>query len=133
MPPLLPLGTAFRMHLTGRLHPDAVMWPLLVVETDKFTDATIGLLIALVSTFPVYDLRLEDTVHTLSYGIVSRFVVFCHADAYLVFAEQVHIVITAVLYASVRVVNQMREFLCAGLVYGALQSVYGMFGFQSLR
>ena len=66
MPPLLPLGTAFRMHLTGRLHPDAVMWPLLVVEADEFTDATIGLLIALVSTFPIYDLRLEYAVHTLS-------------------------------------------------------------------
>ncbi len=54
-------------------------------------------------------------VHTLNYGVISRFIVLRHADFNAVFLQFIRIGIATVLHTSVRAMNKPIEFIDRGL------------------
>ena len=107
------------MDSVGRLQSDAVVRTLTVVEVDKPPNLLQGLLKRLKTpVLTVYALALDNAVHALCKGIVSGFIVLRHRDLYLVLLQLFYIEVTAVLYASVRMVNKFGEFTSASLFYG---------------
>ena len=107
------------MDSVGRLQSDAVVRTLTVVEVDKPPNLLQGLLKRLKTpVLTVYALALDNAVHALCKGIVGGLVVLRHRDLYLVLLQLFYIEVTAVLYASVRMVNKFGEFTSASLLYG---------------
>ena len=88
-----------------RLHADAGVWTLVVVEANEGGDALACVLQGLEAALAVDDLCLEDAVHTLCNGIVRRLVVLRHGNPDAVLLQFVCIGVTAVLYASIRVMD----------------------------
>ena len=83
------------------LHADAGVRPLVVVEAYEGGDTLTCVQNGLEVSLAVDDLSLEDTVHTLCYGIVSGLVVLSHADFDTVLLQFIRIGVAAVLHASV--------------------------------
>ena len=120
------------MHLRGCLHADTVVRTGVIIEEDEARDTLQRVLIRLEAAFAVDDLRLEDAVHTLCNGVVSGLVVLCHADPYTIFLQFVCIGVTAVLYTSVRVVDESLQFIGRSLAYSHPKSLERVFRLQCL-
>ena len=99
------------MCLGRGLHADAGVRAGFVVEGDETGDALQCILVRLETLLTVDDLGLEYAVHTLGYGIIGWFVVLRHADSDAVSLQFVRIGVTAVLHASVRVMDESPEFI----------------------
>ena len=115
------------------LHADAGVRAGFVVEADETGYALQCILIRLEALLTVDDLSLEYAVHTLSYGVVGRFVVLRHADFDAVFLQFVRIGVTAVLHASVRVMDKPPEFIGRSLRNGHPKGLKRIFRFQRVR
>ena len=83
--------------------------------------------------FSIDYLCLEDSIHTLCYGVVRGFVVLCHADPDAVSLQFVCIGIAAVLYAPIRVVDKMMQLIGRGLRDGHSESLERVLRLQCLR
>ena len=118
--------------LGGRLQADAEVRPLIIVEEYEALDAAIGILPALEAPLAVDYLCLEGAVHALGNGVVSRLVVLRHADPDTIFLQFVRIGITAVLYASVRVVDEPLQFVGRSLRDGHSQRFQRIFRLQRI-
>ena len=94
------------MGLRRCLHADAGVRAGFVVEGDKAGYALQCVLVRLEALLAVDDLSLEYAVHTLGYDVVGRLVVLRHADSDAVSFQFVRIGVTAVLHASVRVMDK---------------------------
>ena len=118
-------------HLVADAH---VRTPV-VVEVDVAFDDTVGVLEG-TETLPVDAFHLYYTVGSLCDGIVRRVIVLTHGDGDAVFPEHSHIVVAAVLYASVGVVGQSLKNLTSahvnGLVDSHLQSLHRDGGLERL-
>ena len=121
------------MCLRGSLHADTGVRTGVVVEGDEPGYALPCILDALEAMFAIDDLRLQDAVHTLGYGVVSGFVVLCHANLDAIFLQFVRIGITAVLYASVRVMDESFQLVGRSLRDGHPQGLECVFRFQCVR
>ena len=107
------------MSVVWSLQSDAVVRPPAVIEDDEALYLFQSLLIRLKTpVLTVYALALDRAVHTLCYGIVSGFVVLRHRDLYAVFLQFLHIEVTTVLDAAIRVVDESGEATSTSLFYG---------------
>ncbi len=111
------------MHLRRHLHAYAVVRTLLVVELDEAREALLCVLDGLETALAVDYLRLEDAVHALRYGVVCGLVVLRHAYPDTIPVQFVRIGATAVLYASVRVVDEPLQLIGCRLSYGHAQGL----------
>ncbi len=93
-------------HLCGSLHPDAHVRPSVVVEIHDVADEFACLPRALRSLHAIEPFLLDDAVDALGYGIVRRTVVFRHTDVGAQAAQTGHILVAAVLNATVGVVDE---------------------------
>lgn len=91
------------------------MRSVVVIEVDELSNAESCLCNALETFLLVDNLRLDGAVHTFRNCVVRRFVVLCHADAYIMFLELVYVNVAAVLHASVRVMDKPTEIVLACL------------------
>ena len=103
------------MYLRRSLHADTVVWTGIVIEEDEAGDTLQRILIRLKTTFTVDYLRLEDSVHTLGNSVVRGLVVLRHTYLYMILLQFVRIVVAAVLYASVRVMDEPFQFISRSL------------------
>ena len=117
----------------GRLHADAGVRALVVVEADEGGDTLTCVLDGLEAPLAVDDLCLQYTVHTLCNGVVSWLVVLRHGDSDTVLLQFVRIGIAAVLYAPVRVMDETLQFIGCSLFYGHLESFQRIFCLQCVR
>ena len=130
--PLVLLRSCLGMYLRGRLHSDTVVWTGVVVEEDKARDTLKCILVRLEAAFTVDNLRLEYAVHALCYGVVRGFVVLRHADFDSVLLQFVRIVVAAVLYASVRMMDESIQFFCRSLANSHPEGLQRVFRLQRL-
>ena len=129
--PHLFLFTGLLMHGIGRLQSDTVVRALAVVELYEGLYLLLSLLKRLKTpVLTIYALTLDDAVHALCKGVVGGLVVLRHRDLYLVFLQFLHIEVTAVLYAPVRMVNKFWKFTSASLFYGHAEGFEGEYGCQ---
>lgn len=85
---------------------DAHMWPAVVVEMDESSDYVPCVFQTVEGLHRVDGFGLDYTIGTLCDGVVRRVIVLGHADLDFMFLECSHIVVTAELYATVRVMYQ---------------------------
>ena len=104
-----------------------------VIEGDETGYALQRILVRLEALLTVDYLRLEDAVHTLRNSVISGFVVLRHADLDAVLLQFVRIGITAVLYASVRVMDKSFQLICRGLRDGHPEGFERVFRLQCIR
>ena len=78
------LRTLLLVYLRRSLHAYAGVWAGVVIEGYESGYAFQCVLIRLKALLAVYDLRLQNTIHTLRYSVVRGFVVLRHANLYLV-------------------------------------------------
>ena len=97
------------MNLVRRLISDAHMRSFIVVEVDKTTNTLPCLLYIHIRGLPIEFLRLDNAIDALSNAIIRGLVVFCHAYADTKTLQRLYIHITAVLYTSVRVMDQFAQ------------------------
>ena len=121
------------MSLRGRLHADAGVRTGIVVEGNEGGYALQCVLVRLEALLAVDDLRLEYAVHTLCYGVVSGLVVLRHANVDAILPEFVRIGVTALLYASVRVVDEPLQLISRSLRDGHPESLQRVLCLQRLR
>ena len=117
------LWAGLLMRLGGRLVADTHMRSSIIIEGDKLTDALSRFLYSLIDGLAIEFLRLDDAINTLCNTIIRRLVILRHTDGYVVVVQLIYIVVTAVLHASVRVVDQLREVIALSLLYGCAQRV----------
>ena len=108
------------MSLRGSLHADAGVWAGVVIEGDEAGYTLQRIMVRLEALLAVDHLRLEDAVNTLRNSVISGLVVLRHADFDAVLLQFVRIGITAVLYASVRVMDESFQLICRSLRDGHL-------------
>ena len=135
IPILLPLvfqWSRLCMCLRWGLHANAVMWTSIVVEEDEARDTLQRILIRLKTTFTIDHLRLEDSVHTLGNSVVRGLVVLRHTYLYMILLQFVRIVVAAVLYASVRVMDESIQFFCRSLANSHPEGLQRVFRLQRL-
>ena len=130
--PCAALWPMLHVGLGRRLHADAGMRTPVVVEADEGGYALPCVLKALEAALAVYDLRLEDSVHTLGDGVVGGLVVFRHAYPYAVLPQFVCIGVAAVLNATVRVMGEPPQLIGRSLRDGHPQSLHGVLRLQRL-
>ena len=111
---------------------DTHVWPFIVVEMNEPSDYVPCVLQA-VEGFPRVDgFILDYAVGPFRDGVVCRVVVFGHAYSYAVCLERPHIVVAAVLHATVRVVYKAFQRYTSGLRYGLFEDLYSDGGTQRL-
>jgi len=115
------------MSLSGSLHADAGVWAGVVIEGDEAGYTLQRIMVRLEALLAVDHLRLEDAVNTLRNSVISGFVVLRHADFDAVLLQFVRIGITAVLYASVRVMDESFQLICRSLRDGHVEGLERMF------
>ena len=120
------------MSLSGSLHADAGVWAGVVIEGDEAGYTLQCIWVRLEALLAVDDLGLEDAVHALRNSIVRGLVVLRHANLDAVLLQFVRIGITAVLYASVRVMDESFQLICRSLRDGHPESLQRMFRLQRL-
>lgn len=91
------------------------MRSVVIIEVNELFYPESCLCNALEAFLLVDNLRLDGSVHTFRNCIVSRLVVLCHADAYVVLLELVYVDVAAVLHASVRVMDEPAQIVPACL------------------
>ena len=121
------------MSLSGSLHADAGVWAGVVIEGDEAGYTLQRILVRLEALLAVDHLRLEDAVYTLCNSIVCRLIVLRHANLNAVLFQFVRIGITAVLYASVRVMDESFQLICRSLRNGHPEGLERVFRLQRLR
>ena len=117
------LWAGLLMRLGGRFVADTHMRSSIIIEGDKLTDALSRFLYSLIDGLAIEFLRLDNAINTLRNTVIRRLVILRHTDGYVVVVQLIYIVVTAVLHASVRVVNQLREVIALSLLYGCTQRV----------
>ena len=120
------------MSLSGSLHADAGVWAGVVIEGDEAGYALQCILVRLEALLAVDHLRLEDAVHTLCDSVVCGLVVLRHANLDAVLLQFVRIGITAVLYASVRVMDESFQLIGRGLRDGHAEGLERVLRLQRL-
>ena len=105
--PALSLFSWLLMCLRRNFHSNTAMRTFVVIEVNEWSYPAFCIIKTGEALFPINDLRFQCTIDTFGDGIVYRVVVFCHTDTYAIATELVYIVITAVLYTSVRVMDQL--------------------------
>ena len=109
---------------------DTHMRSSVVVEMYKPSDYVPCVLQA-VEGFPRVDgFILDYAVGPFRNGVVCRIVVFGHAYFYSMCLERAHIVVAAVLHATVRVVYKAFQRYASGLRDSLLEDIYGDGGTQ---
>ena len=93
---------------------DAHVQPPVVVEVDVALNHAVGMLKGVEALLAIDTFHLYYTVGTLGDGIVRRLVVLAHGDGNLMRLEHGHVVIAAILHATVGVMNLSIEDLAAG-------------------
>ena len=132
--PHLLLLSVLLMNSIGSLHSKTVMRTLAVVEIDESTYLIQSLPVRLETPFlAVYALALDRAVHALSYGVVSRFVVFGHGDSDIVLLQFIYVDVTAVLHATVGVMDESRQITASRLFYGHAESPESIIGSKGIR
>ena len=120
------------MSLSGSLHADAGVWAGVVIEGDEAGYTLQRIMVRLEALLAVDHLRLEDAVNTLRNSVISGFVVLRHADFDTVLLQFVRVGITAVLYASVRVMDESFQLICRSLRDGHPEGLERVFRLQRL-
>ena len=120
------------MSLRGSLHADTGVWAGVVIEGDEAGYTIQRILVRLEALLAVDHLRLEYAVHTLRNSIVSGLVVLRHTNLDAVLPEFVRIGVTAVLYASVRVMDESFQLICRSLRDGHPEGLERVFRLQRL-
>ena len=108
------------------------MWASVVVEGDETGYTLQRVLVRLEAPLAVDDLGLQYAVHTLRYGVVRRLVVLRHAYPYTILFQFVRIGVAAVLYASVRVMDESFQLICRSLRDGHPEGLERVFRLQRL-
>ena len=109
------------MGLSGCEHIQAAMWPLVIVDPDGFGYQGLRLFISIVAVPEQF--LFQDAIYPLCYRVLQRVPALGHADADMVPVQQADIIITAVLYPPVRMMDQTR--LLAGVILDShLQGCY---------
>ena len=121
------LWALLMMSLRGSLHADTGVWTSVVIEGDEAGYALQCVMVRLEAFLTIDHLRLEDAVHTLCNGIVGGLVILRHTDIDAVPLQFGRIVVTAVLYASVRVMDESFQLICRSLRDGHVEGLERMF------
>ena len=121
------LWALLMMSLRGSLHADTGVWTSVVIEGDEAGYALQCVMVRLEAFLTIDHLRLEDAVHTLCNGIVGGLVILRHTDIDAVPFQFGRIVVTAVLYASVRVMDESFQLICRSLRDGHVEGLERMF------
>ena len=88
---------------------DTHMGPNVVVEVYHRRDFSQGLCVVAEHSLMVEPLVLEDTVHTLCYGVVRGIVTLGHADAYMMLHEDSDVLLAGILHATVGMMDGTAE------------------------
>ena len=111
------------------LVPDAHVRAAVVVEVDVPADDMVCMFHVPETPLAVDTLHLYDAVGPLGYGVVRGVVVLGHADGDVMGLQHGHIVVAAILHATVGVVDQPLEAVASthghGLGDGLFQGLHG--------
>ena len=102
---------------------DTHMGPNVVVEVYHRRDFSQGLCVVAEHSLMVEPLVLEDTVHTLCYGVVRGIVTLGHADAYMMLHEDSDVLLAGILHATVGMMDGTAEISASSRPDGHLQSL----------
>jgi hypothetical protein len=107
------------------------MRTVIVVERNNALRLSLGFCNICKLFTPFEPFCLQNAVHPLRYCIVSRLVVLRHTDGYMMVLQTFHIGIAAVLYASVRVMDQTAQILFPCTAYRHFQRPYRIGGMKT--
>ena len=129
--PHLFLLTGLPMGDVGGLIADTHVRAPAVVEQDEAPCLLQGLLIRCEAPFLAVDALIFDgLVHALCNAVVGGLVVLRHGDLYAVLLQFPDVEVTAVLHATVGVMDESREVAAASLVYGHAERLEREYGCQ---
>lgn len=109
------------------------MRPAVVVEPDDFLQYLLCLFLVFRSLHPVQPLLLDDAVDPLGDGIVCRLVVLGHADRGMDGLQPGDVVVTAILRASVGMMDQVGKGQSTHSPDGHVKGSDGMDSHQGIR
>lgn len=122
-------ATLLLMYRERELIQDAHVRTMPVVKADVSAGDAAHPVHVAEQSLTVDTLCLNDAVDPFRHGIVRRLMVFRHADGDVMLPKHLHIGVTAVLYAMVRMVDQSLQACAAphrhGLTDGLLQRRQG--------
>ncbi len=85
---------------------DAHMRAMIVIEMNVSADDIAGMFNVIEMPLAVDTFNLYNTVGPLGYGVVRRVIVLGHADGDVMSLQHGHIIVTAILHATVGVMDQ---------------------------
>src|ERR1035437_5016723 len=91
---------------TGCFHFQTAVWADLVIDPNYPFNSRMRFFY-ISETHPVQPFILQYAVNPFCYGILTRITVFCHTDLKMIFGQYFHIVLTAVLDPSVRMMENI--------------------------
>ncbi len=95
------------MRVFWDLVADAHMRTMIVVEINEAVNLLLGILNVFKAMLLTIDmLSLDSAVYTLGNGIIGRLIVLRHANLDTIFLQFFNIQVAAVLYATVRVMDE---------------------------
>ena len=111
------------MYLRRDLHAYAAMRTFVVIEVNERGYPALSVSKADETLLSIDDFRLQRAVDAFGNGIVGRIIIFRHTDSYMVIHKQVYILITTILYSSIRMVDQSIQCALSRRFYSHFQSL----------
>ena len=104
------------------------MWPFVIVELNDVCHQQ-SCFFKVMRTFHfIKPFLLDDAVHAFCYGIVRRLVVLRHADGGIDSSQMLYVLITAILYAAVGMMNQSVQSQICDFFDAHIQGCHGIGG-----
>ena len=109
------------------------MWPFRIVELYNIGHQSSSLFKVMRTFHLIKPFLLDDTVHALCYGIVRGLVVLRHADGGINFPQMLYVLVTAVLYATVGMMDQSAQTQICDIFNTHIQGCHSIGSHKTLR
>ena len=109
------------------------MWPFVIVELNDVCHQQ-SCFFKVMRTFHfIKPFLLDDAVHAFCYGIVRRLVVLRHADGGIDSSQMLYVLITAILYAAVGMMDQSVQPQICDIFDAHIQGCHGVGGDKAVE